>query len=200
MNQEPITILLQRVSSGEKELLNDIYSRLYADIKQIAEYQINKLNTGQTITPTVLTHDCYLKIAKQNNINVKNSSHFLNCLSISMRQLLIDVCRSKSSSKKQHITVTDTFDDIIGDTNIGFKVMELDFLLKKVEIISVQYAEILNYKLILSMTFAEIGEATNKSERQVIRVWNQAKALLMALANGETTNGATPNTNLEAGS
>ncbi|VAW36099.1 hypothetical protein MNBD_GAMMA01-208 [hydrothermal vent metagenome] len=199
MNKEPITILLQRVSSGEKELLNDIYSRLYADIKQIAEYQINKLNTGQTITPTVLTHDCYLKIAKQNRINLKNSKHFLNCLSISMRQLLIDVCRSKSSSKKQHITVTDTF-DVIGDTNIDFKIIELDLLLNRVEKISVQYAEILNYKLILSMTFAEIGKAINKSERQVIRVWNQAKTLLMALANGETTNGATPNTNLEAGS
>lgn len=188
MSEQAITILLQRVKAGEKELLNDIYTRLYADIKRIAQFQINKLNTGETITPTVLAHDCYLKLAKQNNINVENSSHFLNCLSISMRQLLIDVYRSKTSLKKQHFTVTKNYAEVTGQTDVDFRIIELDLLLKKIEQINPKFSMVLNYKLILSMTFSEIAEVIEMSERQVIRIWNQAKALLMALTNEESTN------------
>jgi RNA polymerase sigma factor (TIGR02999 family) len=183
MHQEPITILLQRVNSGEKELLNDIYARLYADIKQIAQFQINKLNTGETITATVLANDCYLKILKQNNINISSSKHFLNCLSISMRQLLIDVYRSKLSSKNAHKEIIHNFSQVVGETNVDFKILELDHLLNKIEKINANCAQVLNYKLILAMTFPEIAQAINKSERQVMRIWVQAKTLLMALAN-----------------
>jgi len=182
MNEQAITVLLQRVKAGEKELLNDVYSRLYTDIKNIARFQINKLNTGETITPTVLAHDCYLKLLKQNKVNVKDSGHFLNCLSISMRQLLIDVYRSKLTAKKQHIDVTQDFGEIKGDTDIDFKILELDRLLDKIEKINPVFAKILNYKLVLSMTFSEIAEVMDKSERQIIRIWNQAKSLLVALS------------------
>ncbi|MCF6317878.1 MAG: ECF-type sigma factor [Proteobacteria bacterium] len=182
MSEQAITLLLQRVKAGEKELLNDIYSRLYTDIKSIAQFQINKLNTGGTITPTVLAHDCYIKLLKQNKVNIKDSGHFLNCLSISMRQLLIDVYRSKLTAKNQHIDITQDFGEIQGDTDIDFKILELDRLLDKIDKINPVFAEILNYKLILSMTFSEIAEVMGKSERQIIRIWNQAKSLLMALS------------------
>ncbi|MCF6205823.1 MAG: ECF-type sigma factor, partial [Sulfurovum sp.] len=105
-----------------------------------------------------------------------------NCLSISMRQLLIDVYRSKLTAKNQHIDVTQEFGEIKGDTDIDFKILELDRLLDKIGKINPVFAAILNYKLILSMTFSEIAEVMDKSERQIIRIWNQAKSLLVALS------------------
>jgi RNA polymerase sigma factor (TIGR02999 family) len=189
MEKEPITVLLQKVKSGDNALLSDIYTRLYDDIKQIAQFQIDKLNTGETITPTVLTHDCFIKLTQQNEINIKNSQHFLNCLSISMRQLLVDVYRSKLRFKRAHQNMTRNMTQIVGDEDIDFKILELDFLLDKVHKIDQVYAEILNYKLILAMTFSEISQAIDKSERQTIRIWNQAKALLLALSKQNFSDG-----------
>lgn len=200
MNEKEITILLQRVKAGENDLLNDIYTKMYSEIKTIAQYQINKLNTGKTITPTVLSHDCYLKMIKQNNIDVENSQHFLNCLSISMRQLLIDVYRSKMSLKNKLLEGDISLDRIEGEIDVDFKVIELDFLLNKIERINVQYCEVLNYKLILSMTFAEISLVIGKSERQVIRIWNQAKTLLLALSKENQRNDSSADTGLEKSS
>lgn len=182
MKTESITILLGRVKNGEKQLLNKVYSQLYFEIKEIAAYQIDKLNTGETITPTVLAHDCYIKLLKQNKLNLKNSKHFLNCLSISMRQLLVDEYRAKLSSKRQHIEIDKDFGEITGDSDIDFKIIELDMLLNKINAINATFADVLNYKLILAMTYPEISKVLNKSERQVIRIWNQAKALLVALS------------------
>jgi RNA polymerase sigma factor (TIGR02999 family) len=182
MTDRSITILLGEIRKGDKELLDEIYSRLYSDIKIIALNVINKLNTGQTITPTVMANECYIKLARQNNINLENTKHFLNYLAKSMRLLLIDIIRAKSSIKRQHFDTTKSYSLIIGDQDIDFNFLEIDSLLNKVERINVEYSQLLEYKLIFNLTFKEISEIVNKSERQIQRTWKQAVTLIMALS------------------
>ncbi len=185
MTEKSITILLEKLKGGQKDLLDDIYSQLYNEIKAIAMNQISLLNTGQTITPTVMANECYIKLAKQNHINLSNKKHFLNYLAKSMRQLLIDILRSKSSIKRKHITTYRSLNLVIGKNDIDFDFLEIDQLLNKVERINKEYCELLEYKLLFNLTFKEISEIINKSERQVMRIWNQATTLIMALSKEE---------------
>ena len=186
MQKKSITILLNELKAGNKELLDDIYVRLYDDIKAIAMNQINKLKTGETITPTVMANECYLKLAKQNNINLKSKKHFLNYLAKSMRLLLIDIIRAKSSAKRAHFSTLQSYSIIVGDADIDIDVIEIDRLLKKIERINVEYCQMLEYKLIFNLTFKEISELIDKSERQVMRIWRQASTLIMALSKENT--------------
>ncbi len=190
MTNKSITVLLQKLKGGQKELLDEIYTQLYSEIKAIAMNQISQLNTGQTITPTVMANECYLKLAKQNNINLSNKKHFLNYLAKSMRQLLIDILRSKSSIKRKHITTHRNLSLAVGKSDIDFDFLEIDQLLQKVERINKEYCEILEYKLLFNLTFKEISELINKSERQVMRIWNQATTLIMALSKENNQNPA----------
>ena len=182
MEKQNITILLAKVKEGDKHLIDDIYTQLYAEIKSIAMHQINRLNTGETITPTVIANECYIKLAKKNNIDLSNKRHFLNYLAKSMRLLLIDIIRAKSSIKRKHITTDKSYSLVIGDKNVDFNFIEIDLLLKKIERINVQYSEILEYKLIFNLTFKEVSQLIDKSERQVMRIWKQAVTLIMALS------------------
>jgi RNA polymerase sigma factor (TIGR02999 family) len=182
MKKQNITILLAKVKEGDKHLIDDIYTQLYAEIKNIAMHQINRLNTGETITPTVIANECYIKLAKKNNINLSNKRHFLNYLAKSMRLLLIDIIRAKSSKKRRHITTDKSYSLVIGEKNVDFNFIEIDLLLKKIERINVQYSEILEYKLIFNLTFNEISQLIEKSERQVMRIWKQAVTLIMAIS------------------
>jgi RNA polymerase sigma factor (TIGR02999 family) len=182
MEKQNITILLAKVKQGDKHLIDDIYTKLYAEIKNIAMHQINRLNTGETITPTVIANECYIKLAKKNNIDLTNKRHFLNYLAKSMRLLLIDIIRAKSSKKRKHITTDKSYSLVIGEKNVDFNFLEIDLLLKKIERINVQYSEILEYKLIFNLTFNEISQLVDKSERQVMRIWKQAVTLVMALS------------------
>jgi RNA polymerase sigma factor (TIGR02999 family) len=182
MNQKSITVLLQKLNGGQKDLLDEIYTQLYSEIKAIAMNQISLLNTGQTITPTVMANECYIKLAKQNHINLSNKKHFLNYLAKSMRLLLIDILRSKSSIKRKHITTHRSLSLVIGKNDVNFDFLEIDQLLNKVERINKEYCELLEYKLLFNLTFKEISETINKSERQVMRIWSQATTLIMALS------------------
>jgi len=194
MSTQSITVLLEKLGEGNKSLLDDIYAELYKEIKAIAFNQIQQLNTGQTITPTVIANECYIKLANKNEINLSNKRHFLNYLAKSMRLLLIDILRKKSSNKRKHIDTHHAFSQVMGDDDIQLEWLEIDLLLKKVERINVEYCELLEYKLLFNLTFKEISEIINKSERQVIRNWNHASTLIMALSkekiNNEQQNGS----------
>lgn len=185
MPQSNITVLLERIADGDNHLLDDIYTQLYSEIKQIAYQQIASLHTGETITPTVMANECYIKLAKKNNINLSNKKHFLNYLAKSMRQLLIDIIRAKSSDKRKCIATTESLTLIKGEKDVDFNFLEIDQLLKKVERINKEYCQLLEYKLIFNLTFAEISETVNKSERQVMRIWKQAVTLITALSKPE---------------
>ena len=50
--------------------------------------------------------------------------------------LLIDILRSKSSNKRQHVTTNQTFSMIVGEDDINLEWLEIDLLLKKIERIS----------------------------------------------------------------
>ncbi|MFK8012420.1 MAG: ECF-type sigma factor [Marinicellaceae bacterium] len=194
MTTSSITVLLEKLGQGDKSLLDDIYSELYEEIKAVAYNQIKQLKTGQTITPTVVANECYIKLSKTNNINVSNKRHLLNYLAKSMRLLLIDILRQKSSNKRNHLITSQSFSMVMGDDDINLEWLEIDLLLKKIERINVEYSELLEYKLIFNLTFKEISELIDKSERQVIRIWNNASALITALSkehkNNEPKNGS----------
>ena len=182
MSETPITILLEKVKNGDKVYLDEIYTQLYSEIKAIAMNQISQLSTGQTITPTIMANECYVKLAKKNNINLKNKKHFLNYLAKSMRRLMIDILRSKSSEKHKHIVTQRSLSLVVGKKDVDFTFLEIDHLLHKIERINPNYCQILEYKLIFNLTFKEISQTIDKSERQVMRIWNQATTLALALS------------------
>jgi len=190
MSQNNLTALIQKINSGDQSQLNQIYAILYNDIKAVAGHQINLLNSGETITPTVLANECYLKLLKSKNIPITDRRHFMQYLAKSMRSFLLDVMRSKHSLKRNAHVVTSSVSQYIGYDDVNIRFMDIDRMLDIVEEVDVKLAEILQYKLIFNLTFKEIGELLNKSERQVQRLWKQAKAMLLALmdTNKETNN------------
>jgi len=184
MSDHQVTVLLNQSSLGDEQALNDVYGMLYDDIKAVAGFQLRQINTGQTITPTVLAHECYLKLSQSNQIPIENRRHFLNCLARSMRMYLIDVLRAKQSQKRQVNMVADGLTELVGDEDVSFEFIEIDIKLNEIEQIDPRLSEILQHKLIFNLTFKEIAEIHELSERHVMRLWKQAKALLVAMLHG----------------
>lgn len=186
MGVSEITVLLNQATLGDKAVLSDVYALMYREIKSIAGYQLQQLNPGQTITPTVLAHECYIKLIQAENIPLHSQKHFLNCLAKSMRLYLIDALRAKSTQKRGDLKQQDGLTSFVGEEDVAFKLIELDRWLEQVEQVDAKLAEILQYKLIFNLTFSEIAGLMDFSERQVMRLWKQGKALLLALSkNGE---------------
>ncbi len=187
MNSNQITILLAKAQLGDKKVMDKIYQLLYAEIKAIAGFQLKQLKTGETITPTVLANECYLRINQNKAFKPGSRKHFLNCLAQSMRRFLIDNLRAQESAKRKGQYVDGGLTEMVGDHDVSFRLMDIDMMLEKMQEINVQLAETLEYKLLFSLTFPEIADVLQISERQVKRRWKQGKAMLLSLLGGESS-------------
>ncbi|MCW8869161.1 MAG: ECF-type sigma factor [Proteobacteria bacterium] len=189
MGKHAITALLTEIKAGRKELVDDVFALLYAEIKNLAGYQLKQLQPGQTITPTVLAHECYIKVANNEDLQLNNKRHFLHYMGLSMRAYLVDSLRAKSTAKRQHVKSSQTLSDCVGDSQLNFRVMEMEQIFKRIEQIDEKLFEILQLKVLLGLTYREISETIDLSERQVIRRWQQAKALALAIHKESNSHG-----------
>lgn len=182
-----LTNLFAQIQEGDNSQIKEVYSILYSDIKAVAAYQIKLINSGETVTPTVLANECYLKLIQSKNIPSHNRRHFMQYLSKSMRSFLLDTIRAKNSFKRSGLKVDSSVSQFVGLDDVDIRFMDIDRILTLVDEVDPVLAEILQYKLIFNLTYIEIGGLLNKSDRQIQRLWKRSKALVLALLNLDDT-------------
>ena len=181
MTTKDINLLIQQHQNGQKEYLDQIFNALYKEIKAIAGHQLKSLNPGDTITPTALANECYLKMVQLNQIPNTDKRHFMQYLSKCMRSFLIDAIRAKQSIKRQGEMAVTQITHFVGDEDVNIRMIDIEQILETVEAVDLRLAEVLQYKLLFSLTYREIGLLLGLSERQTIRLWKQAKTLMLTL-------------------
>lgn len=182
MSTHLITELLNDSLSGNEQALGQVYELLYSEIKSIARIQLSRLQPGQTITPTVLVNECFLRIQKNQSFEAVNKKHFMNCLALCMRRYLIDQLRSQKSAKRDGQPVDHSITEVVGTEDVCCHLFDLELLLNKVMQIDPQLAEVLQYKLFLNLTFKEMSGVLEVSEKQLKRRWKQAKILILTIS------------------
>lgn len=180
-----VTQILNRQGTDASSL-GDVYEAMYRDIKNMASYQLSKVPSGATITPTVLAHEAYERIYQALPKDYANRTHFLRTLGSVMRNFLIDQVRAKNSLKRGEGAIHHTISSIEGGQEIAYDMIDFENALLFISEVDPQYTEILELKLLFGFTFDEVSEILKISSRQAQRRWTQAKALLVTvLADGE---------------
>ena len=180
-------MLLNQVSPNSKADLDHIYSLLYSEIKAVANNQLASMHNNDTISATVLAHECYLKLIQAERPSHQDRKHLLNYLAKAMRRFLIDQIRSKNRDKRKGQMNYNQMSQILGAQNVEFDVIEIDRLIDVLSEVDSQLAEIFQQKMLFNFTFKDLAEMFDLSERQIIRKWNQAKTLLLTMI--ENNNG-----------
>ena len=175
-----VTQLLNRPGSGLSSL-GDVYQALYRDIKNMASYQLSKVPSGATITPTVLANEAYERIYQSIPNDYENRTHFLRTLGSVMRNFLIDQLRAKNALKRGEGVVHHTISSVEGGQEIAYDMIDFDHALSFISEVDPQYTEILELKLLFGFTFDEVAKILQISSRQAQRRWTQAKALLVSV-------------------
>ncbi|WP_154221924.1 ECF-type sigma factor [Marinicella rhabdoformis] len=181
MQAGEITKILGQKGSIDKKDLDYIYSLLYGEIKVAAHQQLAHFHNNNTISATVLAHECYLKLSQVKNLNNQDRRHLLNYLARAMRRYLIDQVRSKQRLKRKALVIEQSYSQILGSSDVSLDLFEVDRLIDLLYEIDAHLAELVQQKIIFNFTFKELSEIFGLSERQLIRQWNQAKSLLLTM-------------------
>ena len=183
MNQsnQDITYLLNQAENTHNNW-DDILPIVYKQLKMMAHNIRSKHKKDNFMNTTSLVHEAFIKIQKNQKLNLKGTKHFYHVAALAMRQIITDTARAKLTFKRNAIeqSLDDENDININDmhTSSFSEILEIDKALDTLREMSPRLADIVTYHFFAGYNFIEVAELLNISESTVIRDWKKARAWL----------------------
>ena len=86
-----VTTLITAAHQGAPGAGEELFSRLYSDLKRLAHAQLaGGRRPGETLDTTVLVHEAYLRLSGGTHLDAESRAHFFNLVARVMRNVVID--------------------------------------------------------------------------------------------------------------
>src|SRR5499426_3519616 len=85
---------------AEKQAAAELLPAVYAELRRLAAVLSERLPPGQTLQPTALVHEAYLKLVRTHDPGWEGRRHFFGAAAQAMREILVDQARRKASLKR----------------------------------------------------------------------------------------------------
>jgi RNA polymerase sigma-70 factor, ECF subfamily len=179
MDPEPdVTVLLQRIQSGDNDAANQLVPLLYSELRRMAASYLRHERGDHTLQPTALVNEAYLKLVDQ-NVQWNNRSHFFGVASQLMRRILVDYARSHEAAKRGGGEGKMSLEEamIASPENAG-DVLALDETLSRLADVDPQLVRVVEMRVFAGLSIEETATALDVSPATVKRNWSMAKAWL----------------------
>ena len=91
------TVLLAAVERGDSKAADQLLELVYQDLRHLANHKMAQEPPGQTLQPTALVHEAWLRLVGSEHPNFENRAHFFSAAAEAMRRILIDCARRRSA-------------------------------------------------------------------------------------------------------
>ena len=166
-------------SQGELQDAAEPLPALYAELRDLAAALTARLPPGQTLQPTALVHEAYLKIVRDRDPGWEGRRHFFGAAARAMREILIDQARRKASGKHgghgQRVELTEGLALIEPSAD---DVLALDDAVQRLQAEEPRLGEVVMLRYYAGLGVEETAEVVGRSDRTVKREWRQARAWL----------------------
>jgi RNA polymerase sigma-70 factor (ECF subfamily) len=170
MAPAPFDDLVDRATRGDAPALEALMPLVYAELRRLAAHYLKGERPGQTLQPTALVHEAYLKLLKDRPERWQNRAHFCAIAAHAMRQILIERARARDALKRGGGQPRVTFDEGLPAAAAG---ESIDMLA-----LDAGQARIVELRFFGGLSIEETAEAMKISPATVKRHWAAARAWL----------------------
>ena len=176
---EDVTQILIKVSEGDSDkAYNQLFDKVYDQLKDIAMRQMKHERAGHTFSQTDLVHEVFFDLVDKDRINWKNRSHFYGVAAICMKQILMDYARKRLAQKRSGDLTKQTYiDELIPAEKEAQEIISLDNALQQLRQTDKRMAEVVDYRFFGGLTIEETAEVMDISKNTVTRDWAKARGL-----------------------
>lgn len=177
-----ITRILSAIDEGDSEAAAQLLPLVYAELRKLAAQKFACEKPGQTLQPTVLVHEAYLRLVDVETPQQWNSrGHFFAAAAEAMRRILVENARRKRTQKLggqlQKINL-DAAEMAIDGPNID--VLALDEVLSQFEEQWPDKAQLVKLRYFAGMTIDEASQTMGIAHATAERYWKFARTWLYA--------------------
>ncbi len=175
-----VTLLLEAVSRGEARASEELLPLVYEELRHLAAARMAHEAAGQTLQPTALVHEAWLRLVGGGDRTWQNRAHFFGAAAEAMRRILIERARRKSRLKRGAGQVALSLDDLeLAAATPDDRVLMIEEALQQLESQDPRLARVVTLKFFGGLTNAEVAEVLGVTERTVLNHWAYARAWLL---------------------
>lgn len=172
--------LMWSVEACEAQAAERLFPLIYDQLRKLAALLLSREPSGQTLQPTALVHEAYLRLVGGANPESWNSrGHFFGAAALAIRRILIDNARRKRSLKRGGDFVRHELDEqMLQWPQPSEDLLALDDALHKLASVHPQAAQLVQLRYFAGLTLAEAAELLGLSTSSGERLWAFARSWL----------------------
>ena len=175
---EDITRLLKEWRDGSKIARDELFSRLYKELRLVSSALLR--NEGRVSLSTGdLVNDASARLIRLDNIDWQDKAHFMALSARMMRRVLVDHARKKDTDKRHHQKVT-LVTHLMGGNSEAVNIQKLEHALLRLHAIDPVRADIVEMRYYGGLSLEEIGAVVGMSPSSIKRNWRASRAWLLS--------------------
>jgi RNA polymerase sigma factor (TIGR02999 family) len=170
------TIILRAIEQGDSAAADKLFELVYEELRQMANSKMAREAPGQTLQPTELVHEAWLRLVGAKNPKFENRSYFFSAAAEAMRRILIDRARRKLT--KRHgggIERVDLDRQDLAAPDVDEQLLAVHEVLDKFAKDHPVPAEVVKLRYFVGMTNEETAKALDISVATVKNYWTFAR-------------------------
>jgi len=175
-----VTQLLNAAEQGDPHAAAQLLPLVYDELRRLAAQKLAHEKAGQTLQPTALVHEAYLRLVGDGDERPWNSrGHFFAAAAEAMRRILVETARRKRSAKRGGGRARLEFEDEqLTGPEPREDLLALDEALNKLAALNREAADLVQLRYFAGLTLPEAAQALGISPRTAGRLWAYARAWL----------------------
>lgn len=174
-----ITQILQEISGGDQQGAEQLLALVYTELKRIAAQKMAGESLGNTLQPTALVHEAWMRLVGDSEAHFENRAHFFSAAAEAMRRILVDSARRKNAAKRGRGAERVELEE--GHWVQGMRPEELVAVDEALDLLATEdptAAELVKLRYFVGMNREEAAATMGLSLRTADRVWTYARAWL----------------------
>ncbi len=174
-----VTRILNSLEQGNAGAAEELLPVVYNELRKLAAAKMSREAPGQTLQPTALVHDAWLRLAGNEDQKWNSRAHFFGAAAEAMRRILIENARRKRAARHGGGQVKLDMAEIeVAAPAKDDELLAVSDALAKFALRDRQKAELVKLRYFVGLTTAEAAEVLGISVPTADRWWNFSRAWL----------------------
>ena len=177
---QPVTELLRAAQAGDADAAERLLAVVYEHLRQLARARMARVPPGQTLQPTALVHEAYLRLTDKSDVSWESRQHFFFAAARAMRDILVEQARRKARPVRGGGRRRQELDEACAVLAApSDDVLAVHEALDELEQQDPVKAQIVLLRYFSGLTTAETAEVLGLAERTLDRHWRYIRVWLL---------------------
>jgi RNA polymerase sigma-70 factor (ECF subfamily) len=174
-----VTLLLAAFRRGEPDAAAKLMPLVYDELHRLAVHYMRQEQPGNTLQPTALVNEAYLRLVAQNEVTWQGRTHFIGFAAQVMRHYLIDQARRRRAARHGGLNQKVDFEKaIVISRDQSDELLSIHEALERLEKLDARQARVVELRYFGGLSLEETAGLLSLSTKTVKRDWASARVWL----------------------